>query len=296
MTTFPATAHPVQPFSIKGFAAQHPILTFFGLLYVIVWLFYLPLILSQDGLGILPYHIPFPPVLINFPASLIGSTGAGFLLAYLLDGRAGMRLLRQRLFKWRIHVLWYAVMLVGIPLAALAGATVTLGATPWTIMAQQGSAFLAAYLPDVLLIGILVSIWEEGGLMGFALPRLQRQFGPLRASVLLGLGWALMHLPAFFVPGVGVGHGIDPWALLEGVVSLTLVAIMVRFLTTWIFNRTAGSILLIAVFHAAMNATQNHLSRMVPGYESLYLLAVFGVAALLLIIATRGRLGYQPES
>jgi membrane protease YdiL (CAAX protease family) len=44
-------------------------------------------------------------------------------------------------------------------------------------------------------------LFEEPGWRGFALPRLEAQFGPLPAALLLGTIWAAWHLPLFLYPG-----------------------------------------------------------------------------------------------
>ena len=57
---------------------------------------------------------------------------------------------------------------------------------------------LSVYNYSTLLGGPL---FEEPGWRGFALPRMEARFGPLRGSVLLALLWAGWHLPLFWYPG-----------------------------------------------------------------------------------------------
>jgi membrane protease YdiL (CAAX protease family) len=84
----------------------------------------------------------------------------------------------------------------------------------------------------------------------------------------------------------------------------------VTFIITWIFNNTKGSVLMAILAHASMDAFPNAILwplypttgkmtdyRLLYGYMGLAL--GFGVTAMLIIIFTRGRLGYQhyrPES
>jgi membrane protease YdiL (CAAX protease family) len=57
---------------------------------------------------------------------------------------------------------------------------------------------LSVYNYSTLLGGPL---GEEPGWRGYALPRLEHDLGPVRASMVLGLLWAPWHLPLFFYPG-----------------------------------------------------------------------------------------------
>jgi hypothetical protein len=108
-----------------------------------------------------------------------------------------------------------------------------------------------------------------------------------------------MLLPAFFVPEMEVGVGgsgaltIERLAFNLGV--MMVYAIPVRFLATWLFNSARNSVVIVAVFHAAMNATQSDLSKLVPGYNSFYLIGAFAVVSVLLVAVTRGKLGYAGE-
>jgi hypothetical protein len=107
--------------------------------------------------------------------------------------------------------------------------------------------------------------------------------------------WALMHMPALFVPDLGVG--VEGPMSLEGIALslgvLIVYAIPVRLIATWLFNNARQSVPVVAVFHAAMNAVQGQLQTLLPGYNTFYLLGAFAVVSFILIAVTRGKLGYQ---
>jgi hypothetical protein len=72
------------------------------------------------------------------------------------------------------------------------------------------------------------------------------------------------------------------------------MAIAVIF--TWVFNHTQGSLFMAILLHASIN-TLGSVMLLFPvpivTNRDLALLIGFGVLALLIIILTRGRLGYQ---
>ena len=89
----------------------------------------------------------------------------------------------------------------------------------------------------------MLGFWacEEIGWRGFALPRLLERWNAFTASLILGVVWALWHLPYFF-------FGM-PYSFL--IYALYLLAVSV--LMTWIFNHTQGSLLVAVIFHFWFN-------------------------------------------
>ena len=69
-----------------------------------------------------------------------------------------------------------------------------------------------------------------------------------------------------------------------------------RILLTWIYNSTGHSIPVTALFHASINATGGAaiLAMYFAGIDGVLLYAALAVFALIVIVATRGRLGLAP--
>ena len=98
-------------------------------------------------------------------------------------------------------------------------------------------------VPAVFLFFFILAAGEEVGWMGYAFEPMQTQGGALRASLVLGVIWAIWHLPffVFMMP--------DRVTLLAQL--LTLVG--TRVLAGWIFNNTGKSVFAAILFHAADN-------------------------------------------
>jgi membrane protease YdiL (CAAX protease family) len=100
-----------------------------------------------------------------------------------------------------------------------------------------------------MFAALLVSTWvqagEEVGWRGYALPRLATRLGLGGAGVLLGVLWALWHLPLFFIRG-GEDQSFPLYVLFVTAVSVAM---------TWLYWKTRGSLLLTMVMHASVNNT-----------------------------------------
>lgn len=269
---------------------NHSLFAYFLLAFGISWLFEIPVTLSQSGIGLLPYHLP--PLLTSLtPGVPLGPTGAAFLLTALLEGKPGVIRLLKRYIQWRVSFKWYFLILLGCPLL------MTLAASCFSAPHLQNlPAFLWSYLTHLLLA--LMINWEEGGWRGFALPRLQKQSGPLLGTITLGVLWGAWHLPLLLIPAQSpMGPTLTFSLLLFCLFLLQTTAKSVSF--TWLFNNTGGSLLIATLFHAAASINGHDLGQLFGKVNaivpSLATIIGFGGVALLIIALTRGTLAYKPD-
>lgn len=265
---------------------RHTLLACFILAFSISWLIELPVVLSRVGLAWLPYDLP-AVLIYTSPGVPLGPAGAAFLLTALLEGKAGVLRLLKRYIQWRVAFIWYLLILLGSPL--LMTLTASFFYTPHL---EKTLPFISSYLLSLLIAFVING--EEGGWRGFALPRLQMRFGPFWASMILGLLWGIWHLPLMFIPTQSPLGGHE---LTLTLFTLFMVQIIAKSLSyTWLFNHTGGSILLATLYHAALNGYQAAaLFGPVDRVEyELIRVIYFGGLALLLLLCTRGKLGYTP--
>jgi len=279
---------------VLGPVRRHPLLSFFVLASVMSWLAWVPYILSRNGLGIWDHQFPdalgTSQILGVLPGAYLGPIASALFVTAVADGRAGLRHWLGRMWRWRVRWHWYAITLLGVPAAMLATGYVYSGgqiSTPSTMA-------LAAYVPGLLIQMVTTGLAEEPGWRDFALPRLQRRFGPLAGSMVLGPLWAVWHLPLFLTEWGGW-----PDADWTHPVAFAVFCIAFNVVMTWVFNRTGESLPLAMLLHVSVNNFASILwSEVFPtidAYQASHALAAGAVvAAILVLTGTRGRLGYPP--
>ena len=102
---------------------------------------------------------------------------------------------------------------------------------------------------------------EEIGWRGFALPRLQRRHGPLVAALVLGVLWALWHLPQFLVPTWAASSGGGG---VSGIALFVLVAVAFSVVLSWVFNNTRGGLLIVVLVHTSIDAFSTTMGTVFP--------------------------------
>jgi membrane protease YdiL (CAAX protease family) len=284
ITSFDRSALPASG-GLRGLLQQHPLVSYFTMAYGFSWLGWLPYILSLDGLGIWPVHLPLGDLAIA-PGAYLGPLLSGFLMVGVMEGKAGVGRLLRRMIQWRESWYWYVFALIAIPLIRTLGAVVLPGVLG-TVRAGGLEASLTTYLSFLPLTILVSGLAEEPGWRGFALPRLQERFGPLLGTLILGVLWAIWHFP-LFLTGWTMEAGLLP--LVEFTVTATAIAIII----TWVFNNTRGSLLIAMLLHGAVDAYSPAILFADPRLSTLlHAVLGFGLVALLLIVLTRGRLSYQ---
>src|SRR5215208_4409723 len=120
---------PVQSASpYKGLLARHPLSFFFLIAFAFTWIAWAPWVLSEDGLGLLPYQLgDTVSGLLNTAAIFLGPTVSALIMTATTEGRVGIRRLLRRIVLWRVGLRWYLFAFIGVPLVMALGAIIVLG-------------------------------------------------------------------------------------------------------------------------------------------------------------------------
>jgi membrane protease YdiL (CAAX protease family) len=223
----------------------HPLIWFFVLAYAGSWLAWLPSTLAALG------------VVKGSPAPylhLLGGLGpmfAAVLVTWGSGDRAALRRLRDRSLTLRGGVRWVAAAFL-LPAGLFALALLMLSvfdASPVRWNRLGTSTEYPEMPPPVFWLANVVcyGFGEEVGWRGFALPRIQARRSALSSALLLGVAWAIWHLPLFTFTD-GLAHlGIG------GTVGWLMSILTGSVLMTWFFNSSRGSVLAVAVFHGVLD-------------------------------------------
>lgn len=243
---------------------QYPVAWFYILAFSVSWLGLVPGVLSSRGIA--PFNNPYVQLLgILFS---IGPALAAVIISQVTQGNAGVKNLLRALLKWRVSLVWYIIAVLGPVVIFMAGQVITklmgLTVAPTEL---QSNPFL---LIIAVFVMILSSTGEEIGWRGFALPHLQKRYNAVLSTLIVGVLWSLWHLPLIFLTD-------NPMAQAPLLWFISIVAD--AFIYTWIYNSTKGSILLVAIFHAATNI----FGALITGVSPIAYALLICVVAIILI-------------
>src|SRR5918998_1807124 len=290
----PANPHP----GLRGMVARHPAAAFLVMAFGFGWMSLIPILLSENGFGVVPIELPL--TLVQTLATLLGLALPAFLVTAATGGREGVRDLLSRLLRWRGGGRWELVAIFGLFVAVLLAAVPFLGAAPLEALGHKWGLLFTVFLPGVVLPFLHTNLWEELGWTGYLQSTLQERRGPLLASVIVAPFFALFHLPALFVSGwiMDEGYSLSQFPDAQVQIGFLMVfAVFVRVLIMWLYNGSGRSILIIGLFHAALNVVtgQKVMPELVAGINP-NLLAAAVVAGLWAGggPSPRGRMGLRP--
>ena len=280
MTTIDMT-HPTKGITSRSWLARHPLLGFFSLAILIGWL------------------IPLPSLFLDLPFKPFQTVGAfGPLIAAVIvtasNGKEELKSLLRRMLNFRFGIGQYLIAIFGYVLLYLLVAGLS-GAPLAASISEKWTLILTLYLPALFTIYLINPIGEETGWTGFALYHLQKRFSPWLGAVILGVVWAVWHLPAYFVPSeMGAFNPV-------GFVIFPLSAIFSRIIWTWLTNTARGSGIAAILLHASSNAVSLALIPLLlpaptpdqMATSGLILLGASLMLAILILIFTHGGLSYK---
>jgi membrane protease YdiL (CAAX protease family) len=291
MSTPTTIQQPAPHSALRRLVAHHPVAAFLVMVYTVnCAVALLPLLTRRD---ILPYDLaPYDSL-----GHIFGVALPAFIVVAAMHGRAGVRDLTRRSLRWRVGVRWYLVALLGVPVATVLCASTLFGLAPLNALVEKWRLLLTVVLPQLVLLILFFNFAEEVGWTGFLQARLQERHGPLKASVIVTLPFALYHLPAWMVEfELGLAQ-LHLALLLTGVFGVS--QLFGRVVIMWLYNNTGYSVLLVGMFHASFNVTTSAFgSAFIPvpaGSTFLIAAPVLAAAAVLIAVFTRGRLSYEPN-
>jgi membrane protease YdiL (CAAX protease family) len=235
----------------------------------ITWTLQLPGVLARHG--VIPG--PFERYLLPLGLGALGPLLAAVLVVRREQGAAGVRALVRPLATRGVAAPWYLVAL------ALPGALLVAGFAVYAVLAGRAPTrwvYPPSDAPSVVA-AVVFPLGEEVGWRGLALPRLQDRYGALRGSLLVGVAWAVWHLPMFDIAGQ----------------TPALVALSVPFFLagsvvfTWMYNRTRGSLLIAVLLHVGAHLTNSNKPLPADATPAVVHTLAFVVAAALLVALDR---------
>ena len=208
---------------------------------------------------------------------LFGPAVAAVVVLAATEGRSGLADLFARFRVRRRDLPWLAVAVL-LPLVLLVPVWLLwLGRAFRLGEITPGEFRMAPITPLSVLLAFLI-VGEEVGWRGFGLPVLLRRWPALAAGLGIGVVWAFWHLLNFLMPEYP-HYGLPFTAFLILVVAQSV-------LFTWFHLRTAGSLTVAVVFHAALNLFALQLLDPATDYSTEYWLraGVYAVAAAVVVV------------
>jgi len=275
------SAHHAPSNTRSNVLARHPLLAFFTLAILTSWIISLPAFL---------FEMPFKPFQI---AGAFGPSLAAVIVSVAM-GRDELRLLFNRMTNFSFRPGWYLLAIFGNALLYLLVAGLS-GAPLLPSLADKGSLIFTLYLPTLFTSFLVNPIGEETGWTGFALPHLQNRFKPWLSAIILGVFWAVWHLPGFFIP-----REMGPFNP-ANFLFFMLSCVLTRVIWTWITNNAHGSGLSGVLLHASSNAVSLSLiPNLLPipepdqlAISGLFLFGCMLILTLLILVFTRGQLSRE---
>jgi membrane protease YdiL (CAAX protease family) len=211
----------------------------------------------------------FGEIRMSNPLFILAVYSPGFASVFLVlrhYGFKGLASFFRRLTLWRASRLWWLYLIMGIPVTFYAGA-----ALKGTISDPFPFSPWYQVLPALALALFLGPI-EEFGWRGVALPLFQRKFNPFWAGLILGIIWAVWHIPAFLLSGTAQ----SAWSFTPFFVGVVAISVIL----TPLFNDSRGSLLIAVLYHFQMN---NPIWPDAQPWDSL----LFAIAAVIIVWLNR---------
>ena len=165
MSTATKNHQPTNHSTLRRLVAGHPATAFLVMVFGFGWSSLIPILLSENGFGVLPIELPLTAV--QTLATVLGLALPAFLVTAATGGKEGVKDLLSRMLRWRVGVHWYLIALFGLPVTTLLAAIPFLGVVPLEALTQKWGLLFTVFLPGVILPFLHTNLWEELGWTGY---------------------------------------------------------------------------------------------------------------------------------
>ncbi len=216
-------------------------ITFLGFTFTVTWIsWWLLSYLTQAG--VIDFQSTMGQLIFIIGGS--GPTVGAYVAVALTKNDGSLSEFNSRVLKVKVKGLFYIfAIFTPVALGFIGLGIVSIIDSQYILQypLKPGYFFITAFLVSIVLGGI-----EEIGWRGILQPSLTRRLNLIATSFIIGIIWALWHLPLFYV--VGAHHQGNSFFL------FALAGIGYSSFLTWLYAKT-NSIFLCVLFHAAINAT-----------------------------------------
>ena len=240
---------------------QYP-LNFFLLVFSFSIPFWILGFIGPDTTKILPINLPIS-ALMAFCPLLVAA-----ILVYKKQKVRGIKQLLKQSFDFKKinNKKWYIPIVFLLPVIALL--------SYWYV--KFTGALLP--LPALSLLSICIffiayfigAIGEEIGWSGYIINPMQNKYGALKASIIVGIIWAVWHIIPYYQ-----AHQTTGWIVWQCIGTVFLRIIMV-----WIFNNACKSIFAMVLFHTMINISP----WLIPNYGAHYNPFIFCMLLMIVVI------------
>jgi len=203
-------------------------------------LFSLPayVLIALTGMNI----ILSPDKIFSFiPLAVLAPLGASSYLTYKKGGWTAVKIFLRRSFDYKRikERKGYVVFILLMPILFL----IAWGVGNTLEMEMNPPLFPMVLFIVPLIMYFFSALSEQIGWMGYAYEPLKQQYGIFKATSILGVFWALWHLPMyiFLFPNVGM------------LIAQLVAVVMLRFSIVWLFENTNKSVFIAILIHAIYN-------------------------------------------
>ncbi len=258
------------------------------------WWFYFVLTFSISwsiwGLGniLLPDSLATIPLIIGAFGPFVSAT----IIQRITTGRSGLKDWLKTTFNFRIRAVWY--LSGGIFLPFLIAAIhhliyLAFGGKSGMVFDTDWLTYFAYLFSTTLLTGGN----EEPGWRGYITPVMMKRFSPFFVCIIVGTGWALWHLPMYFIGDWGGNDQPFIWLL--------LYCAPLSMILTWLYYKSGRSIIPVMMLHAGTNVVfrffpmETRIFDSVSDEFTVLKTIVYWLFAIVLLIISKGTLGYEKQ-